>query len=322
MAQGADLMTLDDLFTIQAKQQGLWYDRDLLTDSERAAMMDELLHGLNEEVTELARELRRKPHVVRQERGAKGNAVEEVVDVLKYTLAIAHLANMAPALIAERFLAKTDDVEQKFHQYRLELEGRRVFVTDLDSCVADLANFFKATGGQYGHPTAGTLSTEELKAQWYTEGGFKTLTLIDGAREVLQEAQAAGCLVAIVTARPVWEHARVRPDTVQWLRAMGVPCDILLFNKDKWDAIHQSILPARVIAFVEDRDKHVMELVGHRVEPILLMDQPWNQNCPRHQTVHRVWSWKQVRHAMVQTSWGREFSNKIIIRKPERLEAQ
>lgn len=313
------MTTLADLFNIQARQQALWYDRDLLTDAERAAYMDELLLGLNEEATELARELRRKPHVVRQERGHTGNAAEEVVDVLKYTLAIAHLAGMTPERLVQRFHAKTMDVEQKFKQYRVELEGRRVFVTDLDSCVADLTKFFEATGGQYGHATAGTLSTEERKAEWYAQGGFKTLDPIEGAKDVLMMAQNAGCLIAVVTARPVWEHARVRPDTVQWLRDQGIPCDILLFNKDKWDAVHQSILPAKVVAFVEDRDKHVMELVGHNVKPVLLMDQPWNQDVAEYADVTRVWSWKQIHHAMLQTDWGRNSAAPITIHKPARI---
>jgi len=308
--------TIEDLFVAQAAQQTLWYDRDLMTDAERSAYMDELLLGLHEEATELARSLRRKPHVVRQERGHGGNAVEEMVDVLKYAMAIAHLAGMTPKQISKRFAAKTLDVEQKFHQYRVELAGRRVFVTDLDSCVADLSKFFEATGGQYGNPTVGTLSTEEKKAQWYADGGFQTLDLVPGAKEALIQAQEAGCLVAIVTARPVWEHARVRPDTVQWLQDNGVPCDILLFNKDKWDAVHQSIMPAQVVAFVEDRDKHCLELVTHHVKPVLLMDQPWNQSLPVHSDIVRVWSWKQVRHAMVQTNWGRNPDATINVNKP------
>lgn len=298
--------TLADLIAAQAQQQALWYERDLLTDAERRAMMDELLLGLNEEATELARELRRKPHVVRQERGQKGNAVMEMVDVLKYLLAIAHLNGTSPDELVRAFHAKTIEVEQKFHQYRVELEGRRVLVTDLDSCVADLANFFSATGGQYGNATAGTLSTEERKAQWYADGGFLTLGVIDGARECLKEAHAQGCLVAVVTARPVWEHARIRADTVQWLYANDIPYDILLANKDKWDAVHQSILPARVVAFVEDRDKHAGELLDHNVRPVLLYDQPWNQSMPAREGMHRVHSWRAIADFMRALSWGRE----------------
>lgn len=297
--------TLAHLLATQADQQGLWYNRDLLTDAERAAALDELLLGLHEETTELARVLRRKPHVGGAERLHRGNAIEEGVDVLKYLLAIAHLEGWTADQISERFAAKTVEVEQKYKQRQVALAGQRVFVSDLDSCVADLAPFFSATGGQYGGDKVGTLDTEARKAAWYAGGGFLTLPPIHGARETLRAAKEAGCLVAIVTARPVWEHARVRADTIAWLREQDIPCDLLLFNKDKWDAVYQSILPAQVVGFVEDRDKHIMELVGHKVQPVFLFDQPWNQDTPAHPTVHRVWSWHHVRLAMDWTDWGR-----------------
>lgn len=296
---------LERLFQIQREQQGLWHDADKLTDSERAAQFDELLLGLHEEVGELARECRRRPHVVRQERGHKGNAAEEAVDVLKYLLAICQLLDVTPQQLVNRFEAKSLAVRQKVMQYRVELEGRRVFVTDLDGCVADLSPFMAATGGQYGGEHVGKLSTEDLKAAWYEGGGFLTLPLIEGALNCIREARAQGCLIAIITARPVWEHARTRPDTVAWLHDYGVPYDILLFNKDKWDALYQSVLPAKVVAFVEDRSKHVDELVSHHVKPVFLVDQPWNQEVAEHPDVTRVHGWDEIQAALAASGWGR-----------------
>ena len=298
------MIGLADFFDKQREQQLLWYNVTLLSDENKAKIVDELLLGLYEEVGELARACRQKPHIVRQERGGHGNSHEEIVDVLKYILAIADILGMTPEDIQARFIAKTMAVEQKVTQYRVDLEGRRAFVTDLDSCVADLTPFMIATGGMYGAANVGTLGTEARKAAWYAEGGFLTLPIMDGARKCILEAKDNGCLIAIITARPVWEHARIRADTIQWLKDMDIPVDIVLFNKDKWDALHQSVLPAQIIGFVEDRVKHIDELVSHHVKPVFLMDQPWNQEVS-HPYVTRVTQWEQVAEAMRHINWGR-----------------
>lgn len=299
-------MTVKMMLNIQRLQQGLWYDKDLLTDKERAAWLDELLLGLHEEVAELARITRRKPHVVRAERADSGNRVEELIDALKYLLAIADLLGIDAETLSDRYVAKSQAVAQKVEQYRLELAGQRVFVTDLDECVADLSVFFSETGGMYGTPTAGLLETEAKKDAWYNGGGFLRLGLIPDAVEALREAKANGCLVAIITARPVWEHYRVRTDTVAWLKEHDVPCDILLFNKDKWDAVHQSVYPATVVGALDDRDKHAIELAAHHVPNVMLMDRPWNATMDNDKyNIKRVSGWGDVLSEMRRTNWGK-----------------
>lgn len=297
---------LADALKIQSKQQRLWHpDPKRMTDDQRREVMDELLLGLNEEVAELARETRSKPHVARAP-SPRSNRLEEWTDCLKYLLAIADLEGFDSAMLAMHFLSKTAAVEQRAKQKELDLSGQRVFVTDLDACVADLTPFLDATGGMYGAPTAGTPETEVLKAKWYDTGGFLGLPVIRGAKEALLEAKSQGCLVAIITARPVWEHFRVRADTVDWLNRNGIPHDILLFNKDKWDALHQSVYPAHIVAFVEDRIKHVMELHAHRVEPIYLMDAPWNEDFNPPANIRRAFEWSEVTYWVKhETDWGR-----------------
>lgn len=298
--------TLEQLFALQASQQKLWYSKDKLDDDERLRALDELIQGLYEETAELARVTRTKPHIVRPERDDSGNQVEEAVDVAKYLFAICDLLGISATEFGDRFEAKTNAVRQKVKQYRIELAGKRVFVTDLDECLADLTPFFEATGGQYGTPTAGLLATERLKDTWYNGGGFTTLPLIDGAKEALAEAQAEGCLIAILTARPVWEHYRVRTDTVAWLEANGVPCDILCFGKDKWDLVYQHVMPATVVGFVEDRDKHIIELGKHHVPNIMMPDRPWNADFnPALYGANRVADWGEITQRMRDINWGK-----------------
>ena len=118
----------------------------------------------------------------------------------------------------------------------------------------------------------------------------------------------------------------MRTDTVAWLEANGIPCDILLFNKDKWDAVYQSVYPATVVAAVDDRDKHAIELAKHHVPNVLLMDRPWNTefNSAAY-GVHRVTSWDDILTRMRDIDWGRRppsrVAPEVIAHDPDRCQA-
>ena len=59
------ILNIVQMMNCQDDQQRLWYEKEQLTDSERDAIIDELIHGLHEEVGELARLARRKKFTVR-----------------------------------------------------------------------------------------------------------------------------------------------------------------------------------------------------------------------------------------------------------------
>ena len=276
-------MLIDEMMAMQAKQQTNWYDTDNMSPQERSQWTDELLLGLYEEVGELSRAIRERTHVV-PERAPDGNVIEEVVDTLKYLLALAHLQGVSGRAITDAFLSKTVACEQRFKQRKLDLEGRKVLVTDIDPFVEEFGAYGKAKGG---------VELEQAKGRWYEAGKFLTLPRIKGAIPALQRFRDEGYLIAIITARPVWEHRRVRGDTVKWLEENGVPHDILLFDKDKYDALVKHVLPARVVTFIEDRDKHAIELAAHGI-PVTLINKSYNQTLAAHECITRVDDWADI----------------------------
>ena len=283
-------MGFRELFDLQKQQQEHWYNPDSLTPQEVERWTNQLLLGLYEEVGELARAIRVRTHVI-PDRAPDGNVYEETVDILKYTLALADLHGLTADGLAERFASKTAACDQRFQQRQLELKDRKVLVTDLDGCVADIEPFIQEFGA-YGK-TVGGVEIEQAKSRWYEAGKFKDLPTIPGAIDVLKEARNAGYLIAIITARPVWEHRRVRPDTVAWLEEHGVPHDILVFDKDKYDALIKHVFPAQVLTFIEDRDKHAIEIAAHGI-PVTLINKTYNRTLSDHPCIRRVDGWDEI----------------------------
>ena len=85
----------------------------------------------------------------------------------------------------------------------------------------------------------------------------------------------------------------MRGDTVKWLEQNGVPHDILLFDKDKYDALVKHVFPAKVATFIEDRDKHAIELAAHGV-PVTLINKSYNQTLSDHECITRVDDWVDI----------------------------
>jgi NTP pyrophosphatase (non-canonical NTP hydrolase) len=274
-----------------------------MTEAERASISDDLLINLQEELTELTQAVREKPHV-RPERRRTGNVTDAVVDLLKLTYSIADLYGISERELEAAFQAKTELIYQRVEQYKLELSNSLVFVTDLDGCVADIQPFVdKFEGGTpYKGETGNALDRERAVFDWYEAGGFKDLPPIPGARETLTKLRERGVKIAVISARPAWEHHRLASDTTAWLNKHQIPHDILVFEKDKHDALVKHVYPAQVMAFVEDRDKHAIELANRGVR-VLLMDTPSNRTIAG-PTIHRVRNWAEIDAFLEEVNWG------------------
>ena len=75
--------------------------------------------------------------------------------------------------------------------------------------------------------------------------------------------------MAIITARPKHRHKNVESETIAWLSCHRIPYDLLIFDRDKAEAISEHVLPANVIAVIEDRRKHAVEIAALGL-PVLL----------------------------------------------------
>lgn len=284
-----------ELFDAQAQQQQLWYKTARLTPERRAELTKELSLGIYEELAELIRQVdRSRYHILQPQPGIDPDQVaHDAVEVFKMLLALAHLHGVTAEMFAEQFDRVTRVVEDKYRGQKLKLEEEvNVILCDLDGCAADWTSTFREFCGQRGvdfgdggqnHP-----SLEPLKDEFDRSGGYLLIKPLPGAVETLKRLKAMGYKLIIVTARPYERFKRVYGDTIEWCEKSGIKYDRIMFKRDKAEAV-RAVAPARVVAFIEDRAKHAIEVALTGVKVLKMPCESFEQVS--HENIIEVNGW-------------------------------
>lgn len=289
---------LKEIWTAQEEQQReLGLAPEFLSDVEKRRVHGDLTNLLHEEVSELGRlSSVYKRHILRPSPVRLSEVALECADVLKTLLSIAQLHGVDRDALVDAFMVKTMIVSEKFKSESIELHERtKILVTDLDDVICDLSPW-RAELGLKGVEASAALrleATESMKDAFYAGGRFGDMDAILGARPVLEMFKAAGYIVVIITARPQWQYKRLHSDTVSWLRRHKIPYDLLLFNRNKVEAVHEFICPGWPAAFVEDHPDNARALAENGIE-VLLYSQPHNEGLAAHPKIRRVNDWWDI----------------------------
>lgn len=290
-----------EIWEEQYKQQvDFSMDPRSMSDTRKGVVSKELLLGLNEEVAKLARcSTHYKSHILRSSRISKIDVSEAVVDVIKYVIAIGQLYGLTDEDVYDAFIRKTEVIRDKAKGERFELErNTKVLLFDIDNVIADLTDWDRNLKSARGEIIEGMTDKlvdmlESLKETFYIHGGFLNLEPIPGSVEGMAELRSYGWKIVLITARPYWKYSRIYADTVCWLKKYGIEYDLLLFNKDKAEAIYEFIFPAKPSFLVEDREKHVIEVTELGVK-VLLLSYPYNESVGESELVKRVYNWREI----------------------------
>jgi len=272
----------------------------------KAQTAKDLALGLYEEAGELSQVVARyKAHILRCPPVEKVNVADGAADVLKYLISIAQLYGVTATELYEAFLRKSKVVDDRAKGERLELErDTKLIIVDVDNIIADLSGWQsklnEARGGAPMNDRTVQL-LESLKEDFYRDGGFLDLPPIEGAAEGLKAISEAGWKIVLISARPYWQYKRVYGDTVEWLQKHGMTYDLILFNKDKAEAIYEFIFPARPAYFIEDREKHAKEVAAIGV-PVLLLAWDYNKGIEDNKLITRVEDWPSIVKAVGRPS--------------------
>ena len=281
------------------QQQELGLDPRHMTGVVKRDVSADLILNLYEEVSAIqASTTHYKRHLLSPPDDG-GNVTEKVVDILKLTIALAQIHGVTPDELVTEFIRKTKVVKARAEQQRLEFKSStKVFCVDLDDVICDLTPWVdeleKLRGGAPNN--AKTLHMMEAwKDEWYKSGKFLDLLPVIGAVEALQEVSSMGFRIVIITARPQWQYRRIYADTLEWLHRYEVPHDLILFNKDKVEAVFTYLSPAWPVFFVEDHPRNAMQL-GAAGIPVLFFSTPRNLCFDETsvENVVRVNSWGDV----------------------------
>lgn len=288
---------LSEMYTLQREQQeALGLDPAGLNDAERRTVATELVAQAHEEVTDLGRHVPGyKRHLLRMPAVVQMDAAEDVADVFKCALAWAQLNGITAEQLMDAFRRKTAITTARAEAERTSLEATtKLLCVDLDDVVVDISEWralLEAIDG--ATPAAIQANEEAFKDEWNRSGGFLRCPPVRGAPEALRKVKAHGYTIAVVTARPQWQYRRLQGDTMDWLTRHDVPYDLLLFNKDKCEAVYHHIQPAWPRAFVEDHTRNATALAAIGV-PVLLFDTPRNRDMPEQANITRVNDWQAV----------------------------
>lgn len=279
----------------QEQQEAFNLNPEAMSDIDKARTAKDLALGLFEEASELTRDTARyKAHILKAPPIERINVADEAADVLKYLIAISQLYGVTPVDLYEAFMRKSDVVADKARGEQLELaRTTQLVICDLDNVISDLSGWQNKLNESRGNAPMNDRTVqllESLKEDFYKGGGFKDLPVIKGAIEGTAQLRKMGYKIVIITARPYWQYKRLYADTLQWLKKYDITYDLILFNKDKAEAIYEHIFPARPAFFVEDREKHAIEVAGIGV-PVLLLDWPYNKDIRPHPLIKRVEGW-------------------------------
>jgi hypothetical protein len=292
---------LNSMWKLQEEQQADFnLDPKAMSPIGKDSVAMKLLLGLNEEVAKLARcSSHYKLHILKSPAIDKRNVSDAVVDIMKYVISIAQLYGLSDEDIYDSFYRKTEVVRDKAKGERLELErNTKVLLIDIDNVLADLTDWDKGLKRAKGEDVVGmgdkiVEMIESMKKTFYQDGGFLTLKTVEGASVGLKKLREYGWKIVLVSARPYWQYQRIHADTVQWLRDNDMEYDLLLFNKDKAEAIYESIFPAMPSYMIEDREKHAIEVSELGVK-VLLLSYPYNESAKENRLVRRVNSWDEI----------------------------
>ena len=170
------------------------------------------------------------------------------------------------------------------------------FAVDIDNVVAqaeqEVQRIFHELTGQSWPPetyaSAGGLDTSQLDPNlierifdYFHERSIPALSLVPGAKRVLQQLQGEYRIVLITARRPT-----ARPQTLAWLEEHDVPFDELHHAKDKTDVAEGIVLA------VDDHPEHVSDYLEQGIR-VFLMDQPWNRTFSAPGAI-RVSGWDEL----------------------------
>jgi len=300
-----NLQDIIRIFERQLENNLHWVSNyDGMTNEEQERMVKEYVLMTIDEMFELLREINYKQHILKKKPLVRSNILEELIDSFKYLISIALVYGFTPKEFVQAFYDKSDIVDRKWEEERVEW-GDKILAVDIDGVIADYVDGYERfliednwplsnipdhssynLAEVYGIPKD---IEEEAKRKFQEFGGFKWLSVFDDSRECLEWARELGYKIVLVSARPYLEIRRIYSDTLFWLENNGIPYDAIFWGKDKADIIFSNLYPVMPTWFIEDRDKHAIELANEGIL-VLLIDRPYNQGV-KHKNIIRVEGW-------------------------------
>jgi hypothetical protein len=322
---------INELFDIQKKHNDRWWDQERFEyDVEyRKNVAMHLCSGIIDQSMKLQNTFHWKKHQLDKSGEENYNSIDQTIDVIKYAIGMLILLGVDPKDFLLEYKLKSNTLDYKWDQEKKNLLNKKVIIFDIDGVVADYETAFityvanredwKLTDYNktvnkleqrkvyYFDDILGfTKSKEEqLKNDFISGGGFKILKpyetgYVEGnVIQLMRRTQLAGVKIVCLTARPYWLYKRIFSDTVSWFKDYGFKPDLLLFNKDKAEAIVDHVMPANILFALDDRDKHALE-IAHLGIKVMMPARSYNETIKGGDDIIKFTDWSYYSRMLSQ----------------------
>lgn len=299
------------LFEIQKGHNDEWQDAErFMTDKNyRLTVVKDIILGIHQQTTFLLETFNWAKHTLERDEDSHNSKIQ-IIDIIKYTLALFILMGGTPDEFVKLFELKSDELNKRWNQNKIKFtKDNNVIIFDLDGVVADYSKqytqFLELVIGlkpnkddrksysffeRYGI----TRQQEEIfNLEFIKSGGFLSIPVFDGVISVMNRIKKEGIKIVLLTARPSWIFKRLITDTYGWLGHNKIPYDLLIWDKDKADAIINNVMPANILCMIEDRDKHAIE-VSHIGIDVLLLNKTYNRTVVENEKIKRISEYSEI----------------------------
>lgn len=302
---------LEKLFDIQKNHNDRWQDAERFTTdiSYRMSVVKDFVLGIHQQNTYLLETFNWAKHSLERTEDIQNTKIQ-VIDIMKYAMGLFLLVGGNAKEFEEMFVAKSSELDNRWNQNEIKFtKENKVVIFDVDGVIADYSShytdFLESACGlksvktdrksysffeKYGITRQ---AEEQFNIDFIKLGGFVHIPIYDGVIEVMNEIRKKGIKIVLLTARPSWIFKRLISDTYRWIKENDIPHDLLIWDKDKADAIINNVFPAKVICMVEDRDKHALE-VSHIGVNVLLLSKDYNKTVNDNDRIKRIQSYDEI----------------------------
>lgn len=276
------MISVKELFKSQKEFNDLFYDLESLSDDEKEEITKSLSLALHSEVSSLISAINFKDHKHNRREIDKCKILFESVDAFRYILSILNIWEIS----SDNFLKAFDD-KDVFLNLRHSHGKKRwnkgpVVIVDIDDVIADFRNNFSSwvenrynididvESPEYYFITdlvKHGINPEGVFLDFVAEGGFRSLSPVEGAVEFLKGLRERGCWIQLLTARPA-DNIRCFYDTYGWLSDHDIVFDKIEFSTEKfrWCATSEYYDSGSILFAIDDSPKHAEDYSQHGIK--------------------------------------------------------
>jgi NTP pyrophosphatase (non-canonical NTP hydrolase) len=210
-----------------------------------------------------------------------GQIREEIADIFKMFVTVAQIWDVTPDELLALYWDKSAVVRQRHAEEWLRRQDRPCVVVDLDNTLADFSVGMAVWLMDRGYIDAHTRKRliedrpwidgeaagiadrarwSEIKHEFYTFGGFRTLPPVAGFKEFMDWIAAKGWMTVILTSRSIDRYPNILTDTVWWLEHFGIRADFIWWGSDKSGKLADRAVLEHVLFAVDDDVHFVRQL--------------------------------------------------------------